>query len=134
MAVVWLGHDERLGLEVALKFLPGMVVEDPDALHDLRREITRGLRLTHPGIVRVYDLHEDSAEGLAAIAMEYVEGPTLTDEKSRQSDRCFDPPAILPWLLQLCDVLTYVHEGAKIVHRDLNPRNLMLTAAGECHQ
>src|ERR1700679_1513577 len=72
MAVVWLAQDERLGLEVALKFLPGMVASDPDALHELRREITRGLRLTHPGIVRVYDLHEDSAEGLAAIGMEYV--------------------------------------------------------------
>src|SRR5688500_13751774 len=49
MAVVWLAQDERLGLEVALKFLPGMVASDPEALHDLRREITRGLRLTHPG-------------------------------------------------------------------------------------
>src|SRR3954466_11971611 len=57
MAVVWLAHDERLGMEVALKFLPGMVSSDPEALHDLRREITRGLRLTHIGIVRVYDLH-----------------------------------------------------------------------------
>src|SRR5438093_1074299 len=56
MAVVWLANDERLGLEVALKFLPGMIVSDPEALHDLRREITRGLRLTHPGIVRLYDL------------------------------------------------------------------------------
>src|SRR3954451_20695635 len=51
MAVVWLALDERLGLNVALKFLPGMVARDPEALHDLRREITRGLRLTHPGIV-----------------------------------------------------------------------------------
>src|SRR4051812_24686543 len=45
MGVVWLANDERLGLEVALKFLPGMVASDPEALHDLRREITRGLKL-----------------------------------------------------------------------------------------
>src|SRR5690349_361733 len=53
MAVVWLAQDERLGLNVALKFLPGMVASDPEALHDLRREITRGLGLTHPNIVRL---------------------------------------------------------------------------------
>src|ERR1700712_105999 len=47
MAVVWLAEDERLGLEVALKFLPGMVASDSEALDDLRREIMRGLQLTH---------------------------------------------------------------------------------------
>jgi serine/threonine protein kinase len=132
MAVVWLAQDERLGLEVALKFLPGMVASDPEALHDLRLEITRGLRLTHPGIVRVYDLHEDSSEGVAAIAMEYVDGTTLADEKSRQPDRCFDvAEPLVSWTRELCEVLSYVHEKAKVVHRDLKPRNLMLTAAGD---
>lgn len=132
MAVVWLAQDERLGLEVALKFLPGMVASDPEALHDLRREITRGLRLTHPGIVRLYDLAEDSSEGLAAITMEYVDGHTLADEKARQPDRCFDvADPLVTWTRELCDVLSYVHEKAKVVHRDLKPRNIMLTRAGE---
>ncbi len=130
MAVVWLATDERLMMETALKFLPGMVVEDPEALHDFRREITRGLRLTHPGIVRVHDLHEDSGERLAAIAMEFVDGATLAEAKGALPDRCFDPPALAGIVAQLCDVLSYVHEEARVVHRDLKPRNLMLTGAG----
>lgn len=132
MAVVWLAHDERLGIEVALKFLPGMVARDPEALHDLRREITRGLRLTHPGIVRLYDLHEDSMEDLAAIAMEYVEGCTLSEEKARQPQRCFDvEEPLISWTRTFCEVIQYVHEQAKVIHRDLKPRNLMLTTANE---
>jgi serine/threonine protein kinase len=131
MAVVWLARDERLGMEVALKFLPGMVASDPEALHDLRREITRGLRITHPAIVRVYDLHEDSGEGIAAIAMEYIDGPTLAEEKQRQQGRCFEvAEPLISWVRTLCDALAYVHEEAKVVHRDLKPRNLMLTAQG----
>ncbi|HEV7401808.1 MAG TPA: protein kinase [Chthoniobacteraceae bacterium] len=132
MAVVWLAQDERLGLEVALKFLPGMVAGDPEALHDLRREITRGLRLTHPGIVRVYDLQEDAGEGLAAIAMEYVDGSTLAEEKARRPGRCFEvAEPLLTWTRTLCQTLSYVHEKARVVHRDLKPRNLMLTTDGE---
>ena len=130
MAVVWLANDERLGLEVALKFLPGLVAHDPEALHDLRREITRGLKLTHPGIVRVFDLHEDSSEGIAAIAMEYVDGPTLAEEKLRQPRLYFEVrEPLISWVRALCDVIQYVHEEARVVHRDLKPRNLMLTAA-----
>jgi serine/threonine protein kinase len=131
MAVVWLAADERLGLEVALKFLPGMVATDPEALHDLRQEITRGLRLTHPGIVRLFDLHEDPTEGMAAIAMEYIDGPTLADEKARRPERCFDvAEPLTTWVRSLCDVLAYVHEEARVVHRDLKPRNVMLTSSG----
>lgn len=131
MAVVWLAQDERLAIEVALKFLSRAVAADPDALHDLRREITRGLRLTHPGIVRVYDLHEDQPAGLAAIAMEYVSGGSLADAKAAQTQRCLavgEP--LLGWLRTLCDALSYVHAEARLVHRDLKPRNLMLTAEG----
>src|SRR4051812_4642148 len=131
MAVVWLAHDQRLGLDVALKFLPGLVAHDPEALHDLRREITRGLKLTHPGIVRLFDLHEDSAEGLAAIAMEFVDGCTLAEEKARQPRLCFEvEEPLVSWARALCDIIQYVHEEAKVVHRDLKPRNLMLTADG----
>src|SRR5207249_3725664 len=49
MGVVWLAHDNRLNLDVALKFLAGIVSADAEALQDLRKEITRGLGLTHPG-------------------------------------------------------------------------------------
>src|SRR4051794_13090948 len=66
MGVVWLAFDERLRMEVALKFLPSLVASDDEALEVLRQEIAQGLKLTHPGIVRIYDLHEDADEKLAA--------------------------------------------------------------------
>ena len=132
MAVVWLADDERLGLEVALKFLPGMVATDHEALVDLRREIKRGLRLTHPGIVRLYDLHEDVQAGFAAIAMEYVDGKTLAEEKTSRPAGYFEAgEPLLSWVQRLCDILTYMHEQAQVVHRDLKPRNIMLTSTGE---
>lgn len=131
MAVVWLARDERLGLEVALKFLPGLIVHDAEALHDLRREITRGLRLTHEGIVRLFDLHEDGAHSLAAISMEYVDGPTLSEAKLSQPRGWFEvAEPLVGWLRALCEVLIYVHEEARVIHRDLKPRNLLLNSRG----
>ncbi len=131
MGVVWLAHDEWLDRRtVALKFLPGIISGDTEALSDLRREIRHGLDINHPGIVRVYDLHENKPERLAAIAMEFVDGKTLSELKAAQPDRCFDPAEILSWLRQLCDVLDYLHKEAGVVHRDLKPRNLMITQRG----
>jgi TPR repeat protein/serine/threonine protein kinase len=131
MGVVWLAADERLGGRLtALKFLTGLVARDPEALGDLRREIRHGLDINHPGIVRVYDLHESPEERLAGIAMEYVDGPTLSTVKTEQPDRCFDVPKVFPWLKALCEMLDYLHLEAGVVHRDLKPRNLMLNARG----
>jgi len=127
--VVWQAHDVELGLEVALKFLPDLVSRDEEAIDDLKREIRRGLRLTHPGIVRVHNFIRD--EQLAAIAMEFIDGTTLRQRKLDSPGRCLDVEQLRPLVGQLCDVLTYVHDAAKLVHRDLKPGNLMLTNAGE---
>lgn len=71
MGVVWLAHDGKLEQDVALKFLPEIVANDPAAINDLKRETRRSLQLTHPHIVRIYDFVEDSR--LAAVAMEFVD-------------------------------------------------------------
>jgi serine/threonine protein kinase len=75
MGVVWLAHDERLQIDVALKFLPEDLTHDETAIEDLRRETRRCVRLTHQNIVHVYDLLEDGST--AAIAMEHVDGKSL---------------------------------------------------------
>lgn len=127
--VVWQARDKELGLDVALKFLPELVARDPESIEDLKREIRRGLKLTHPGIVRVHNFLRD--EQLAAIAMELVEGDTLRGRKRAAPSGCLDVRDITHWIAQTCDVLTYVHEVARLVHRDLKPGNLMVTNAGE---
>ena len=129
MGVVWLAHDELIDLPIALKFLPDVVARDSEATDDLKRELKRGLSLTHPGIVRVYRF-EQNEEG-AAIAMEYVDGPTLSALKAKQPGGCFDVKDIQGWVEQCCAALDYAHHEARIVHRDLKPRNLMLTGKGK---
>src|SRR6185295_13174185 len=58
MGVVWLARDERLGEQVALKFLPPAISSDPVALDDMRRETLKSHKLSHPNIIRIHDLHE----------------------------------------------------------------------------
>lgn len=127
MGVVWCAWDERLQHQVALKFLPEIILDDPIALEDLRKETKRCLRLTHPNIVRIYDFEEDGETG--AIAMEFVKGQPLNVLKAEQRDRHFEAGQIHSIVGQLCDTLTYAHTGAGFVHRDIKPANLILTEA-----
>ncbi|HNW42501.1 MAG TPA: serine/threonine-protein kinase, partial [Opitutaceae bacterium] len=129
MGVVWLARDEKLEREVALKFLPDALAQDPAAVDDLKRETRRALELTHPHIVRIYDFVEGGAK--AAVAMEYVEGVRLSDRRLAQPQQVFSAAELLPWLEQLCDSLQYSHTKARIVHRDLKPANLLVDHRGE---
>ena len=128
MGVVWQAHDELLMEDVALKFLPDLVRWDPAALAELKAETRRARQLTHSNIVRIHDLFEDASG--AAIAMEFIEGRTLTEERLAHPDGIMDPVDILPWLTELSAALDYAHLEAKVVHRDLKPSNLMLTHDG----
>ncbi len=129
MGVVWSADDTKLQREVALKFLPDAVVRDREAMADLAAETRRCLALTHPHIVRVYDLIEEA--GRAAISMELVDGPSLAVRKLQEPDRCFTVATLQPWLAQLCSALDYAHTKARIVHRDLKPLNLLVNSEGD---
>lgn len=129
MGMVWLAWDERLEREVALKFLPDLLRADEAALDDLKRETRRGLDLAHPHIVRVYDLVEEP--NAAAIAMEYVDGPTLGSMRVQRPQKFFEVADIAQWVRQLCEALDYAHHRAKVVHRDLKPANLMINGQGD---
>jgi serine/threonine protein kinase len=126
MGVVWLARDQKLDRPVALKFLPEVFFLDPAARDDLKRETRRSLELTHPNIVRIHDFVDD--EEMAAIAMEFVDGPTLSQLRIEQPSRCFEPSAISAWTATLCAALDYAHDTGRCVHRDLKPGNLMITS------
>src|SRR5512133_1919007 len=70
MGVVWLARDEELEREVALKFLPDLMIQDRAVFEQLKRETKRALELTHPHIVRIYDFIHDERSG--CISMEFV--------------------------------------------------------------
>jgi len=129
MGVVWLARDDELERDVALKFLPDLIVHDRAVLSDLKRETRRSLELTHKNIVRIYDFIHDETSG--CISMEYVDGDTLSNLRTDRPRKIFEPHEIAEWVSQLCDALDYAHTHAKIVHRDLKPSNLMVNQRGE---
>jgi serine/threonine protein kinase len=129
MGVVWLARDDELERDVALKFLPELIVHDRAVLSDLKRETRRSLELTHKNIVRIYDFIHDQMSG--CISMEYVDGDTLSNLRTDRPHKIFEPHEISEWVSQLCDALDYAHNHAKIVHRDLKPSNLMVNQRGE---
>jgi len=124
MGVVWLAHDTRLREAVALKFLAPQIASDPAALEDLRRETWRTRKLSHPHIVRIYDLHEERGE-TPFLSMEYVDGPNLHFLRANRPARVLPWEFLAPLVRQLCAALEYAH-GENVVHRDLKPANLML--------
>jgi len=128
MGVVWKARDETLERTVALKFLPDLFFLDAAARDDLKRETRRCLDLTHPHIVRIHDFVED--EEMAAIAMEYVDGPNLSQLRVERASRYFAPEELNLWVTGLCAALDYAHNSGLCVHRDLKPSNLMINSRG----
>ncbi|MEY2559846.1 MAG: eukaryotic-like serine/threonine-protein kinase, partial [Verrucomicrobiota bacterium] len=129
MGVVWLARDDELEREVALKFLPGVVIHDRAVLDSLKAETRRSLELTHRHIVRIYDFVQD--ETAACISMEYVDGDTLSQMRARRTSRVFDAADLQRYVAELCEALDYAHNRARIVHRDLKPSNLMVNSRDE---
>ncbi|MFN2622382.1 MAG: serine/threonine protein kinase [Chthoniobacterales bacterium] len=129
MGVVWLARDEELERNVALKFLPELIVHDRAVLGDMKRETRRSLDLTHKNIVRIYDfVHSDQS---GCISMEYIDGDTLSNLRADKPHKVFEPHELADWTSQLCDALDYAHNHARIIHRDLKPANLMVNQRGD---
>jgi serine/threonine protein kinase/Tfp pilus assembly protein PilF len=129
MGIVWLAHDEELERDVALKFLPDLIIHDAAVLSDLKRETRRCLELTHKNIVRIYDFVHD--ERSSCISMEYINGDTLSKLRCDKERKVFEAAELTDWMSQLCDALHYAHNYAHIIHRDLKPANLMVNQRGE---
>jgi len=129
MGVVWRARDETLGEVVALKFLPETVARDEVAIDELKEETRRARRLTHPNIVRIHDFVQ--GDGLAAIAMEFIDGDTLARLRLDQPGKVFSVAALAPLAAQLCAALDYAHLEAKVAHRDLKPANMLVTRDGQ---
>src|SRR5213080_2269514 len=129
MGIVWLAHDEELERDVALKFLPDLMIQDRALLDQLKRETKRCLELTHLHIVRIHDFVHDERSG--CISMEYIDGETLSNLRAAKEQNAFEPSDLSGWTIQLCDALDYAHNHAKIIHRDLKPANLMVNQRGD---
>ena len=124
MGEVYRAEDTRLGREVAIKVLPVATQDDPDRRTRFMTEARAASALRSPHIATIYDIGEQ--DGLVYLAMEYVEGETLSARIAR------GPLALADGLdvaSQVADALTEAHERG-IVHRDIKSANVMVTARG----
>lgn len=125
MGEVYRADDLRLGMTVALKFLPAAVSEHAARLVEFMNEVRIARQVTHPNVCRVYDL--DEADGHQFISMEYIDGESLASLLKRIGRLPTDKACELA--RQLCAGLSVAHDNG-ILHRDLKPANIMIDGRG----
>ncbi|PZF93084.1 serine/threonine-protein kinase [Micromonospora deserti] len=128
MSVVWRGYDEVLGRQVAVKVLASRLASDRAFGHRIRIEAQAAARLCHPNITNVYDYGESEQVGLTVpyVVMELVDGESLTGRLRRGE---LPRREALTIGAEVASALTTAHSRG-VVHRDVTPGNVMLTATG----
>ena len=130
MGAVFRARDPKIDRTVAIKTIAVLQPESSNAdqyRQRFFREAQAAGRLSHPGIVTIYDVDEDPATQTPFIVMEYADGLTLHDFVPHSPDGRLPVPMSLEVIEQVASALDYAHH-AGIVHRDIKPANIMVTA------
>src|ERR1043166_5859239 len=122
MGRVYLAEHVRMGRKRAAKVMSAMVSASADAISRFNREAANASRINHPNVAQIYDFGETS-DGMLYLAMEYIEGPTLTTVVEHEAPLPIDRVGRI--VKQVADALHAAHH-LEIVHRDLKPDNIMI--------
>src|SRR3989440_9158031 len=126
MGAVYEAVDERLDTTVALK---ETLFSDEKLRKQFEREARLLARLHHQALPRVSD-HFNESDG-QFLVMQYIAGEDLSGMLAQRNGP-FPQAEVLRWADQLCDALDYLHtQDPQIIHRDIKPQNLKLTARGQ---
>ena len=124
MGEVFRARDSRLGRDVAIKVLPADVSARPDRLRRFAQEARAAAALSHPNVLAVYDVHVEGESPY--VVSELLEGETLRDALQRGA---LPTRRAVDIAVQVASGLAAAHQKG-IVHRDVKPANIFLTADG----
>ena len=125
MANVYLAQDTILDRKVAIKVLRGDLANDEKFIRRFQREALSASSLSHPNIVEMYDVGEDS--GNHYIVMEYIEGKTVKQLLKKRG--ALTLPEVIDIMIQLTSGLMCAHDSY-IIHRDIKPQNVLILEDG----
>ncbi len=124
MGEVYRAHDTRLDRTVAIKVLPEHLSSSPEIKQRFEREAKMVSSLSHPHICTLHDVGHH--EGVDFLVMELIDGETLA-QRLKQGPLPMEK--VLELGMQIADALEEAHKSG-VIHRDLKPGNIMLTAGG----
>jgi serine/threonine-protein kinase len=131
MGVVYKARDPKINRVVAVKTI-SLTGHPPEEELEYRQRFVREAeaagRLSHPGIVTVFDVGEEPETRAPYIVMEFVSGPSLEKMLSGEN-RTLPLETALQLTLELAEALDCAH-GQGVVHRDLKPANILMTEDG----
>src|SRR4051794_197872 len=122
MAAVWLGHDEVLERQVAVKVLSDTIAGDPGFVARFRREARTAASLSHPNLVGVYDYSDEGERPY--LVMQFVPGENLAARLERGEGVDCDQLA-----RELLQALDHIH-SVGILHRDIKAANIIIEPDG----
>jgi serine/threonine protein kinase len=123
MGQVYLAEHVKMGRRCAIKIMTPGTMADPEAISRFNREAANASRINHPNVCAIYDFGE-TPDGLIYLAMEYIEGKSLSAMLEENSAL---PPARAAEIVVQCAEALQVAHDLGIVHRDLKPDNIMVT-------
>ncbi len=131
MSKVYLAHDPNLDRKLALKVVLQSWSLDSEEQSELERrfllEARAAGKLSHPGIVRVFDADTDPETGISYMAMEWIQGGSLAALLAQGNP--LSGPDTLALLAQVARALDYAHQFGRI-HRDIKPSNILIGTDG----